>query len=40
MPPPRWNFALALARSWPMRRAEAQPGSLVAVNLASHFGNS
>ena len=45
------EFALALASSWPMQRAEhdshlakarqgAKPGSLLALNLASHFSGS
>ncbi len=48
---PEMEFALALASSWPIRRSEqtdhlararaaAQPGSLLAANLASHFGKS
>ena len=48
---PEMDFALALASSWPNRRTEhtghlaqaralAKPGSLLAVNLDSHFGKS
>lgn len=49
---PEMEFALALASSWPNRldkehaqhlsraRAGAKPGSLLAANLATHFGRS
>lgn len=48
---PEMEFALALATSWPNRRNEhaghlararrgAQPGSLLALNLSSHFSGS
>ena len=50
-PDAEMEFALALASSWPNRRAEheahvsraragARPGTLLAVNLASHFSRS
>lgn len=50
-PDAEMDFALALASSWPNRRSEharhlddaraaAKPGSLLATNLASHFGKS
>jgi hypothetical protein len=50
-PDPDMEFALALASSWPNRRAEhsehlararagAKPGTLLAQNLASHFSGS
>ncbi len=50
-PDPEMDFALALASSWPNRRSEhadhlararalAKPGTLLALNLASHFTRS